>query len=168
MTKPISPFFATEQRLALTCERFPSFPRDPAILVRLVKSIHKRVHDDANALLRPLGVNHPEYNLLMMLYGSEGHALNPSQLAEAAAEKSANITRLTNALCDKQLVARSADANDRRKVALTLTPAGRAMIEGLLPDIGALLNRQVSGLEAGEMQQLEVLLKKFLNRPEQG
>jgi len=49
------------------------------------------VHDDANASLRPWGINHPEYNLLLMLYGTEGHALNPSQLAEAAGERRAWI-----------------------------------------------------------------------------
>ena len=168
MNESMGPFFATEQRLEMTCQRFPAFPREPAMLVRLVKSIHKRVHDDANALLRPLGINHPEYNLLMMLYGTEGHTLNPSQLAEAAGEKSANITRLTNELCDKRLLARTADASDRRKVTLTLTKTGKAMIEGLHPDIGTLLNGQVAGLQPREMLQLEKLLKKFLNRPGQG
>lgn len=147
----------------MTCQRYPAFPREPAILAGLVRSIHKRVHDDANALLRPLGINHPEYNLLMMLYGTVGNTLNPSQLAEAAGEKNANITRLSNELCDKQLVTRNADASDRRKVSLTLTRAGVAMIEGLLPDIGALLDRQAAGLQPREMVQLKKLLTKFLD-----
>lgn len=163
-----SQFRPTEQRIMLTCRRFPAFPHGPAVLVRLVKHLYKRVHDDANALLKPLGINHPEYNLLMMMYGSEGFTLNPSQLAEAAGEKSANITRLTNELCDKKWVQRTADTSDRRKVALSLTKAGVAMIEGLLPDIGALLDRQTAGLQPREMQQLEKLLKKFLNQRDRG
>lgn len=167
MTDLSSAFAATEQRLAVTCRRYPAIRREPAVLVRLVKHIYKRVHDDANALLKPLGINDPEYNLLMMMYGTEGYTMNPSQLAEASGEKSANITRLTNELCDKRLVERTADATDRRKVALTLTRAGVAMIEGLLPDIGALLDRQTAGLQPREMAQLEKLLKKFLSRPEQ-
>ena len=167
MTDPSIAFAATEQRLAVTCSRFPALRREPAVLVRLVKHLYKRVHDDANGLLKPLGINDPEYNLLMMLYGTEGYTLNPSQLAEASGEKSANITRLTNELCDKRLLERTADATDRRKVALTLTKAGVAMIEGLLPDIGALLDRQTAGLQPREMVQLERLLKKFLRRPDQ-
>lgn len=166
MTESTSKFAATEARVAVTCQRSPAFPREPAILVRLIKSIHKRVHDEANVLLRPLGINHPEYNLLMMLYGTQGNTLNPSQLAETAGEKSANITRLTNELCDKQLLQRTADATDRRKVAVTLTRSGVAMIEGLLPDIGVLLERQVAGLQPREMVQLEKLLKKFLDGSE--
>ena len=164
MTYSTSAFAATEQRLAVTCRRYPALRREPATLVRLVKHIYKRVHDDANGLLKPLGINDPEYNLLMMLYGTEGYTMNPSQLAAASGEKSANITRLTNELCDKRLVERTADATDRRKVALTLTKAGVAMIESLLPDISALLDRQTAGMQPREMLQLEKLLKKFLTR----
>ncbi|TBR36573.1 MULTISPECIES: MarR family transcriptional regulator [Dyella] len=159
----MSSFLPTEQRLAVTRRRYPDFPREPAVLVRLVKHIYKRVHDDANAMLKPWGINHPEYNILMMLYGTEGFTLNPSQLADAAGEKSANITRLTNALCDKQLIERTASDEDRRKVSLTLTAAGVAMIEDFLPDICKLLERQTQALAADEMQQLEHLLKRFLD-----
>lgn len=137
------------------------------MLVRLVKHIYKRVHDDANAMLKVWGINHPEYNLLMMLYGTEGYTLNPSQLADAAGEKSANITRLTNELCDKRLIERTADEADRRKVALTLTKAGVKLVESFLPDICALLDRQTAGLQPRDMAQLEKLLKKFLDQLEQ-
>lgn len=163
----MSSFLPTEQRLEITRQRHPAFPREPAVLVRLIKHIYKRVHDDANALLRPWAINHPEYNLLMMLYGTEGYTLNPSQLAEAAGEKSANITRLTNGLCDKGLIERTASDADRRKIALTLTKAGVAMIESFLPDICTLLERQTDGLRPQEMAQLEMLLKKFLDQLEQ-
>lgn len=163
----MSSFQPTEQRLEITRQRHPAFPREPAVLVRLIKHIYKRVHDDANALLRPWAINHPEYNLLMMLYGTEGYTLNPSQLAEAAGEKSANITRLTNGLCDKGLIERTASDADRRKIALTLTKAGVAMIESFLPDICTLLERQTAGLQPQETAQLERLLKKFLDQLEQ-
>jgi MarR family transcriptional repressor of emrRAB len=159
----MSSFAPTEQRLAITCRRYPPFPRDPAVLVRLVKHIYKRVHDEANALLKPYGINHPEYNLLMMLYGTEGYTLNPSQLADAAGEKSANITRLTNELCDKGLIERTASDEDRRKVTLTLTAKGLTMIESFLPGICGLLERQAGGLQPRESAQLERLLKKFLD-----
>jgi MarR family transcriptional repressor of emrRAB len=162
----MSSFEATEQRLAITCRRHPAFPREPAVVVRLIKHLHKRIHDDANAVLRPWGINHPEYNILMMMYGTEGYTLNPSQLADAAGEKSANITRLTNELCDKGLIERTASDEDRRKITLTLTTEGVAMIESFLPDICALLERQTAGLLSRDMVQLERLLKKFLDRLE--
>jgi len=164
----MSSFAPTEQRLAVTCRQYPAFPREPAVVVRLVKHIHKRVHDDANALLKPFGINHPEYNLLMMLYGTQGYTLNPSQLAEAAGEKSANITRLTDGLCTKGLIERTSSDEDRRKVALTLTGAGLALIKGFLPGICELLSRQTETLQPRELAQLEKLLKKFLDGLERG
>jgi MarR family transcriptional repressor of emrRAB len=156
-------FASTEQRLAVTCRRSPDFPRRPATLVRLVKHIHKLLHDEANSTLKPYGINHPEYNLLMMLYGTDSGTMSPSELAEAAGEKSANITRLTNELSDKGLIARSASTDDRRKIELSVTAQGLALIDRLLPDICALLIRQTRHMTVPEQTQFEKLLKKFLS-----
>jgi MarR family transcriptional repressor of emrRAB len=112
--------------------------------------------------MRPYGLNHPEYNILMMLYGSSDNSLHPSQLADAAGEKSANVTRLTTQLCEKGYIARSGNDEDRRKVTLTLTPEGLTLIESFLPDIVTLLHRQTRNLTANEQGQLESLLKKML------
>jgi MarR family transcriptional repressor of emrRAB len=156
-------FAPTEDRLAVTRERYPAFPREPAMLVRLVKHIHKLVHDDANAALKPFGITHPEYNLLMMIYGTRDGAMTPSELSDAAGEKSANITRLTNQLCEKGLIDRAGSDADRRKVVLTLTAAGQALIEQFLPAIVRLLDRQTRQLTAQDQATLESLLKKMLD-----
>jgi MarR family transcriptional repressor of emrRAB len=158
----ISAFFQTEQRIKVTCERHPAFPREPAVLVRLVKHVSRTVQDDANAMLRPYGLSHAEYNLLMMLFGSPEGTLSASELADAANEKSANITRLTNQLCEKELVQRTSAEDDRRKVMLTLTGAGEALIGNFLPEVCSLLERETRGLSDDEQRQLEVLLKKML------
>ncbi|MBB3226329.1 MarR family transcriptional repressor of emrRAB [Luteibacter sp. Sphag1AF] len=155
-------FAPTEQRLDVTLGKYPAFPRQPAALVRLVKHLYKQIHDEANAMLRPYGLNHPEYNILMMMYGTPDTAMNPSQLTEAAGEKSANVTRLTNELCQKGLIARTGSDGDRRKVTLTLTPAAIALIESFLPDITALLKRQTGHLDSTEQADLERLLKKMV------
>lgn len=163
MVPKASIFLPTDQHLAVTRGRYPAFPRDPAALVRLIKHLYKRLNDDANALLKPYGLNHPEYNLLMMLYGTEGFALHPSELASAAGEKLANITRLTDQLCKKGLVDRSASLSDRRRLQLTLSADGVQLVEQLLPDICVLLERQGQAMQPREMAQLERLLKKFLD-----
>ncbi|WP_242111808.1 MarR family winged helix-turn-helix transcriptional regulator [Luteimonas aquatica] len=159
----MNPFAATEQRIDVTRRKHPAFPRAPAVVVRLIKRLHKHVQDDANALLKPFGINHPEYNLLMMLYGSADNAVTPSELAEAAGEKFANITRLTDRLCDKGLLARSGNAEDRRKVTLSLTARGDALIGRMLPGISRLLDRETAALSARELEHLERLLKKMLS-----
>lgn len=156
-------FDTTEERIRHTRERFPGFPRDAAVLVRLVKHIHAQVHDAANVVLREHQLNHTDYNILMMLYGSADNAVNPSLLGGAAGEKSANITRICNALCEKGLVRRVADpGGDRRKVVLSLTVRGRRLIEGLLPTMTSLLEGYTRGFRRAELAQLEHLLKRLL------
>ncbi|MET0256803.1 MAG: MarR family transcriptional regulator [Luteibacter sp.] len=158
----MSDFAPTEARLDVTRAKYPAFPREPAVLVRLIRHLYKEVHDEANGVLKPFGLSHPEYNILMMLYGSPDNAMNPSQLAEAAGEKSANITRLTTQLCEKGYIARAGSDEDRRKVTLTLTEAGFALIAHFLPDIVGLLHRQTRNLNPSEQALLESLLKKML------
>ncbi len=155
-------FDQTERRVAHTCARYPAFPREPAVLVRLVKHLYKRVHANASGVLKEYGISPPEYEILMMLYGTPEQCITPTEVAEAASEKPANITRLTDSLCSKGLLSRTASPEDRRKVALTLQPAGIALIERLLPDVCAFLETETAALDAGEQQQLEKLLKKML------
>jgi len=155
-------FDPTERRLAVTCERYPAFPREPAVLVRLIKHLYKRIHANANGLLKPYGISHPEYDVLMMMYGTPEQALTPGEVAEAAGEKSANVTRLTDQLCEKGLIRRAADPQDRRKVVLSLEPEGVALIERMLPGICVLLDEEVGSLAEAEQLRLEKLLKKML------
>lgn len=158
----MSSFEPTERRLAVTCDRYPAFPREPAVLVRLVKHLYKRIHANANALLKPYGISHPEYDVLMMMYGTPDQSLTPTEVAEAAGEKSANVTRLTDQLCEKGLIHRASNAEDRRKITLSLQPAGVALIERMLPEICVLLDAEVGGLGEAEQLRLETLLKKML------
>ena len=155
-------FDQTERRVAFTCERYPAFPREPAVLVRLVKHLYKRIHANACGLLKAHGISPPEYEILMMLYGTPGQCITPTEVAEAASEKPANITRLTDNLCGKGLLLRSASPEDRRKITLTLQPAGIALIERMLPEVCTFLDAETAGLDEAEQLQLETLLKKML------
>ncbi|MGH8052348.1 MAG: MarR family winged helix-turn-helix transcriptional regulator [Stenotrophomonas sp.] len=159
----MSRFDPTEARIDATCQRWPGFPREPAVLVRLIKALYKNVHDHANAVLRDFDLCHGEYNALMMLYSTPDRLLSPSELAGAATEKSANITRLTDLLHRKGLIERIPHAEDRRKLELRLTPEGVACVERLLPSMSALLVTEMKGLNGDEQHQLEALLKKMLD-----
>lgn len=136
--------------------------RQPAVIVRLIKHLYKRAHDQANLALRPWGINHAEYNILIMLYGSAGYSLSPTELSDAAMEKSTNVTRLTDGLCARGLIERVPDDTDRRRLKVTLTEAGLALVEDFLPAIDDLLRRQSAGLPDAELARLETLLKRFL------
>lgn len=155
-------FDATERRVERTCARFARFPRDPAILVRLVRHIAGNVQDSGNTALRRHGINHTDYNVLTMLYGSEDGTSTPSRLARAAGEKVANMTRVCDVLCEKKLVRRTPNPQDRRSVTLRLAPRGETLTEQLLGEMVDLLNASVRDLDARERATLERLLKKML------
>lgn len=143
--------------------RYPAFPREPAVLVRLIKHLYKRLHTQGSVRLKPYGISPPEYEILMMLYGTPEQAITPTEVAEAASEKPANITRLTDQLCEKGLIARGSSPDDRRKIVLTLQPAGLALIKNLLPDACTLLNAETAGMSEAEQVRLEKLLRKLLD-----
>ncbi|MDR6673549.1 MarR family transcriptional regulator [Xanthomonas sp. 1678] len=158
----MSRFGATEQRLDVTGRKHPGFPRDAATVVRLIKLLHKLILDQGNDLLRAYGLNYSEYNVLMMIDASPDGTLSPSQLSDAASEKSANITRLTSHLVDKGLIQRSPSAEDRRMLLLRLTAEGERLIAAFMPDVFAQLSGYAQHLQRAELAQLEALLKTLL------
>lgn len=159
----MSRFDLTEQRLQATSRKHRGFPRAAATTVRLIKLLHKLTLDHGNELLRTHGLTYPEYNVLMMIDSSPDGMLNPSLIGDAAGEKSANVTRLTGQLADKGLVERTISPSDRRMWLLSLTPAGRQLIETFMPDVSAQLRGYMKRLDAGEQAQLQHLLKQLLH-----
>jgi MarR family transcriptional regulator, negative regulator of the multidrug operon emrRAB len=161
-------FQATEALLAAMAHRHDGFPPRASALVRMVKLLHKLTQDQGNELLRRYGLTYPEYNVLMMLSASEEGVLSPSQLADAIAEKSANVTRLTTQLVEKQLIERAPSAQDRRMWLLRLTPTGQALIARFMPEINRQLQGYASQLDPSEQDQLLGLLKRLLAGVEAG
>jgi MarR family transcriptional repressor of emrRAB len=157
-----SRFGATELGLQATCRKHAGFPKPAATVVRMVKLLHKLTVDHGNELLRTHGLSYPEYNVLMMIDASPDGVLNPSLIADAAGEKSANVTRLTGQLLDKGLIAREASAQDRRMSLLRLTAQGEASIAAFLPDVSAQLLAYTRHLDDDEQAQLQQLLSKLL------
>ena len=151
-----------EERIAWISRRHPSFPSKAALLSRLIRQSHQVLRDEIGIALSPWNVSYTEYSVLMMMYGSEHHTVLPSQLAEASGEKAANVTRLTNALVARGWIERSAAAQDRRQVLLTLSEEGRAIVKAFLPAVSTVLRKQTEALSAKETEQLEVLLRKYL------
>jgi DNA-binding MarR family transcriptional regulator len=96
---------------------------------------------------------------------SEADAQSVNELAARTATDQSSVSVVVHRLADRGLVARQADLRDRRRVRLTLTPRGRALlrrspdsaqrrlvhaIEALGPAerraLGATLDRLVSGM----------------------
>ncbi len=157
-------FSDAEARIARTRRRLPKFSVQHTTLARLSRHINKLSQERANLALRPFALNMVSYNTLMMLYGTEGHRLSPSQLADASGEKRTNITRICDELCAKGLVERVAGVDDRRSVVVSLSSSGLALIEQLQPVMTQLLGDLYGDFTIAELQELQRLLRKQVAR----
>lgn len=101
-------------------------------------------------LLAPMGLTHPQYLVMLALWGSDG----PLRVADLAARLSlepATLSPLLRRLEARGLLTRGRDPRDERALAVTLTPAGRdlrADAERIPRAVMARLGMGVDELEA--------------------
>ena len=98
-----------------------------------------------------------------MLYGNEGNRLNPRDLSDALVSSRTHVTRLADEMVSAGWVDRQTSTEDRRRVELTLTTAGLALVERVLPVIWTLVDEQWSDFSASEVVEFDRLLRKLLS-----
>ena len=100
--------------------------------------------------LHHLGVTPIQYASLKCLWEEDGQM--PSQLAETLHLDSSTVTGILSRLQDKNLIIRSFNTGDRRKVIVHLTDEGRAL-EKPVSDIIERLNSEITqGLTESDME----------------
>jgi len=159
----MSSFEATKKRLKNIHSRMPDFPEDLMRLLRMTYHIQKRMKDLSNAALRKYDLVDASYMVLAVLYGSDNETSTATTLGEACMEKPANLTRVCNDLEAQGLIARGNRPGDRRCVMITLTDAGRQLIEQVLPEVWSATTRAYEGYDADDIKQLEGLFKRQLD-----
>jgi DNA-binding MarR family transcriptional regulator len=81
--------------------------------------------------------------------------LTPSELAQRERVQRPTITRMLAGLEDRGLVQRAADPGDGRSSLISLTPAGRALLDDVRTRKDAYLARRLQELDAEERAALE-------------
>ena len=87
--------------------------------------------------------------------------LRPTDLTNASMLTSSGTTKRLDKLEHAGLIARSPDPADRRGTIITLTAAGRELIDALTPDHLANERRILGALSAAEQRRLADLLRKL-------
>jgi DNA-binding MarR family transcriptional regulator len=80
--------------------------------------------------------------------------LTPSELAARERVQRPTITRVVGRLEESGLVARAADPADRRSALITVTPAGRALLEAGRTRKDAFLSERLEALSAADRATL--------------
>jgi DNA-binding MarR family transcriptional regulator len=111
--------------------------------------------------LRPAGLSPSAFNVLMALVNTPEHTLEPCQLAERLLVSRPSMTGLLDTLQSKGLIERHAHPEDRRRILVVLTDAGRTLLDRHFPTHYREQNQLLSGFSAEELEQLVVLLRRI-------
>jgi DNA-binding MarR family transcriptional regulator len=100
---------------------------------------------------------------VVLVYLRDGIAINPKDFCAEFRHDSGALTRLLDQLAERGLIERARGVEDRRKVDLRLTAAGRKTVEALIPIVVDDLNRALGDFTSAEVQEFSRLLSKFNN-----
>lgn len=106
------------------------------------------------------GLTMPEHVVLYAIGLKDG--ITADDIAASSARPKNTLSRAVNRLVDRDLIYRSQDAADRRRLGLHLTDAGRAIIDETVPVFVEHERRMLAPLDAGEQEMLEALLTKVI------
>lgn len=110
------------------------------------------------------GITRREWGLLMMLAQHPG--MPPAELAQRLGLDRARTSRAITSLLAKKLITRDAVPGDRRQARLSLTASGHAVHDGLFPQVKALNQDLLAGLDTDAVRMLDEALADMQRRAE--
>lgn len=123
----------------------------------------KRAHSLSLDLMEPVfeahGFTFVQYQIMAWL--RDGIGVNPKDICAQFRHNSGALTRVIDQLAERGLLERIRRDRDRRKVELALTPAGRKVIESLVPLVVERLNLVLADFSTSEVQEFTRLLLKL-------
>ena len=125
----------------------------------LIKRAHSLMLDVMEPVLEERGFTFIQYVILSWL--RDGIAVNPKDLCAQIRHDSGALTRVIDQLAERGMLERSRRDRDRRKVELELTPAGREVVESLIPLVVDELNLALAEFSTDEVKELTRLLLKL-------
>jgi DNA-binding MarR family transcriptional regulator len=126
----------------------------------LLKRAHIALIDHLEPVIEARGFTFTQYVVLMYL--REGLVISASTLCSQLRHDSGALTRVIDQLEARGVVQRERSRTDRRSVLLQLTDAGRATVEGMIPEVVQQLNSALGDFSHAELNELMRLLSKLI------
>ena len=117
--------------------------------------------EQLNVLLKPFDISAEQFNVLRILRGQNGQPASMAVIQERMVAKTSNTTRLVDKLLAKGLVTREVCSDNRRKIDVTITDLGLALLVDLDPKIDTYESAFAAKLTQDELVTLNQLLEKY-------
>ena len=137
-----------------------SQPADEWFFYLLFQTVRRREAAFAGAL-GPLGLDMGKWRALSVVRRLSGCTMN--ELADFTTIDRTTLTRTADQLAAAGLVVRQGSPADRRRVCLTLTPAGEALFAQALEAMRSFNQQALDGVEPDELDNLRNTLGKVLH-----
>lgn len=119
-----------------------------------------------NALLKPLGLTEPQFNVLRILRGQQGASMNLYEISDRMVHPTSNVSRIIDKLLEKGWVIRKACEENRRRVDISITPAGLKLLQSVQPSIDNHFKEFANRLSEKDAQWLSDALEAIREEPE--
>jgi DNA-binding MarR family transcriptional regulator len=117
---------------------------------------------EINRQLRPFGLTNPQYNILRILNGSAPDGLSMLDIRSRMIDRSSNVSRLVEKLRERGWVERVPNQADRRGVIVTISTAGKVLLDQITQQIFSPQNHIPNdSLTLDEYATLADLLDRF-------
>jgi DNA-binding MarR family transcriptional regulator len=152
-----------DQLLAEWGQERPELDCQALSIVVRVQLLAKLLRQGAEQALQPLGLKLWEYDVLSALRRQgRPYSLPATELARASMLTTGAMTTRVDRLEEKGLVRRATDPDDRRGVNVSLTRAGRRLIDEAINARLQAAETQLAGLATGERRSVSDGLRKIL------
>ncbi len=98
------------------------------------------LHGEFRDLFKSFDITHQQYNVLRILRGMHPACVNPTEIKAVMLDKNPDITRLCDRLLLMGLIHRTIDKENRRKMKISITEKGLALLLEIEPVIKSRMN----------------------------
>lgn len=133
----------------------------------LVKHTQRALQERIEELFAQHKVGEQNFTLqqwVVMMHIRDKLALTTGSLCKKLQHDSGAMTRLIDQLENRGLIGRERTTEDRRKVHLSLTPAGHEVLDKLIPVAVDALNLALDGFTKEEVKLLQSMLRRLTER----
>jgi MarR family transcriptional repressor of emrRAB len=150
-----------EANLRALSARLPDVPFNEILLCRLLLRLGREMAAALEHRIRPFGLAEAEFRVLTTLFSQPDGVAHPGDLCSSAGQSPANMSRICDALVERDLITRVLSDQDRRRMVLHITEQGEELVRQLLPTMFAPLRGMLNGFSEAEQRQLISQLKRL-------